>query len=68
MTEFRIVWEKWEDGSIKVKEIKYADKYIAFHDVVRQIQLKLFLSTISALIQDQHNKQKNLALLECEER
>jgi len=66
MTEFRIVWEKWEDGSIKVKEIRYADKDIAFHDVVRQIQLKLLLSTISALIRDQHNKQKNSALLECE--
>ena len=66
MTEFRIVWEKWEDGSIKIKEIKYADKDIVFHDTVRQIQLKLFLSTISALIQDQHNKQKNSALLECD--
>ena len=66
MTEFRIVWEKWEDGSIKIKEVKYADKDIVFHDTVRQIQLKLFLSTISALIQDQHNKQKNSALLECD--
>jgi len=66
MTEFRVVWEKWEDGSIKIKEIKYADKDIVFHDTVRQIQLKLFLSTISALIQDQHNKQKNSALLECD--
>jgi len=67
MTEFRVVWEKWEDGSIKIKEIKYADKDIVFHDTVRQIQLELFLSTISALVQDQHNKQKNSALLECEE-
>ena len=66
MTEFRVVWEKWEDGSIKIKEIKYADKDIVFHDTVRQIQLKLFLSTISTLIQDQHNKRKNSALLECE--
>ena len=67
MSEFSIIWEKWEDGSIKVKEIKYADKDIVFHDTVRQIQLKLLLSAISALIQDQHNKLKNLALLECEE-
>jgi len=66
MTEFRIIWEKWEDSSVKIKEIRYADKDIAFHDTVRQIQLKLFLSTISALIQDQYNKQKNSALLECD--
>jgi len=66
MTEFRIVWEKWEDGSIRIKKIEYADKDIAFHDTARRIQLKLYLSTISALIQDQHNKRKNSALLECE--
>ena len=67
MTEFRIVWEKWEDGSIKLKEIKYADKDISFRDSVRGLHLKLMLATVSALIQDQHNKQKSLALLECEE-
>ena len=66
MTEFRVVWEKWEDGSIRVKEIKYADKDITFHDTVREFQLKLFLSSISALIQDQYNKRKNAALLKCE--
>jgi len=68
MTEFRVVWEKWEDGSIKLKEIKYADKDISFRDSVRELHLKLMLATVSALIQDQHNnKQKSLALLECEE-
>jgi len=67
MTEFRVVWEKWEDGSIRVKEIKYADKDITFHDTVRELQLKLFLSSISALIQDQYNKRKSAALLKCEE-
>ena len=67
MTEFRIVWEKWEDGSIRIKEIKYADKDISFRDSVRELHLKFMLATVSALIQDQHNKQKSLALLECEE-
>ena len=66
MTEFRVVWEKWEDGSIRVKEIKYADKDITFHDTVREFQLKLFLSSISALIQDQYSKRKNAALLKCD--
>jgi len=67
MAEFRIVWEKWEDGSIKIKEIKYADKNISFRDSVRELHLKFMLATVSTLIQDQHNKQKNLALLECGE-
>ena len=66
MTEFRVVWEKWEDGSIKLKEIKYADKDIPFRDSVRELHLRFMLATVSALIQDQHNKQKNAALLECE--
>ena len=66
MTEFRVVWEKWEDGSIRIKEIKYADKDISFRDPVRELHLKFMLATIGALIQDQHNKQKNAALLECE--
>ena len=65
MTEFRIVWEKWENGSIKLKEIKYADKDISFRDSVRELHLKFMLATVSALIQDQHNKQKNSAPLEC---
>ena len=67
MSEFSIIWEKWEDGSIKIKKIKYADKDISFRDSVRELHLKFMLATVSALIQDQHNKQKNLALLECEE-
>ena len=67
MAEFRVVWEKWEDGSIKLKEIKYADKDILFRDSVRELHLKFMLATVSALIQDQHNKQKNSALLVCEE-
>ena len=56
MSEFSIIWEKWEDGSIKIKKIKYADKDISFRDSVRELHLKFMLATVSALIQDQHNK------------
>jgi len=66
MTEFCIVWEKWEDGSIKIKEIKYADKDISFHDQVRELHLASILRSLSALIQDQYEKRKTVALLKCE--